>query len=225
MKLDLYQDFCDGLNTYLNLYEKGLKKQANQLIKNFIKTLETNLDQKSLNLILERFCYELCDKKQHDQLKSRGNGSLPYELNRLIWQYLKANCEINQMPHMRWIYQLYGRYYNPFDPQYENNLYLILQQAYAHPACDQQTVDLYFHAQLDILDWGAHHFPDCCLITEQTYAEVVQQANQIMQDHCVSQRLLEEFDLYLKEYDCYRKFLRMGKQGDFMQMCRQAGIP
>ena len=74
---------------------------------------------------------------------------------------------------MRWAYQIFGNYYNPHDPEREHDVYHILERAYMHEQCDQQTVDLYFGQQVELLWWGQHHFPEGCIITREAFEDAV----------------------------------------------------
>lgn len=217
-------NFDDGLDAYLDLWDKGLKKQANQYLQKFLDTWEATTEPSVRNDILENFCDAYFDHEGYTRLKERQYRALPYALSKLVWQFLRAKCDMHCMPHMRWIWQLYGRRYNPFDPQYTYDLYSILEQAYTHEKCDQKTVDLYFQERLGWLDWGAHHFPDCCLITKQAYLDTVHSAQEIMKNHAVNEALLDLFHDQCKLYECYYQYEAEGKKRDFDEICEQAGL-
>ena len=219
-----YDRFTDGLTQYGTLWQKGLKKQANQFLKQFTDMLTQDWDKASLDTVLERFCRELCDGRQFDFLTERGNGSLPYALNGLVWQYLKDCCDKNLMPQMRFAYQIYGNRYNPFNPGYESDVYHILKKAYEHPQCDHKTAELYFQAQLDTLGWGAHHFPDGCIITKQLYLDTVSEAERILTEHSIRDELVHTFSDLHRLYQCYERFEASGKKCDFYRLCKESGI-
>lgn len=123
-----YEILLNGLDLYLNMYEKGLKKQANKYISSFIDEFEHSTPKEDLEKFLCRFCQEICDEDKHSQLLSRGNGSLPYDLGKIVWNYLKNQCEAGTMPHMRWAFQLFGKSYNPFDPQLKLDMFKVLKK-------------------------------------------------------------------------------------------------
>ena len=53
---------------------------------------------------LGELCCEILDESKSElkNLKNRGNGKLPFELG----EYLKKRCIADEMPHLRWAYQL-----------------------------------------------------------------------------------------------------------------------
>ncbi|WP_232037865.1 hypothetical protein [Campylobacter showae] len=56
----------------------------------------------------------------------------------------------------------------------------LLRRAYRHERCDAYTVELYFCMLLDALDWGAHHFPEGCLIESARYERLIREAHDAM---------------------------------------------
>lgn len=125
---------------------------------------------------------------------------------------------------MRWAYQIFGDYWNPHDPGCKQNPYHILERAYAHVQCDQQTVDLYFGAQIDRLWWGQHHFPDGCLIGRTEFEEIVHTARKVLAEKPVDPSLAAEFGYYVELYHIYFKWKETGRDGDFYGLCSNAGI-
>lgn len=218
------ENLDDGLNHYLNLWEKGLKKQANQYIRIFLQTLEETIVETSFHHILEEFCYKYFDQVEYLRLKELHGSILPHELNRVLWHFLKKKCDQRCMPHMRWICQMYEGYYNPFDPKREYEPERILEQAYHHKQCDQKTVDMYLQIQLDWLRWGAHHFPDCCLTTKQLYFDTVNKIETIIKEHPVDVKQLDVFHYFTTLYTCYYQYEESGKTKDYYQICEDAGL-
>ena len=219
-----YEIWLNGLGLYLDMYEKGLKKQANKYISSFINEFEHSVPKEDLRKILWRFCHEICDEDKHSQLLSRGNGSMPYAAGKVVWNYLKNQCESETMPHMRWAFQLFGKYYNPFDPQLELDMFKVLKKAYEHKDCDQKTVDLYFNEILEQLYWGAHHFPNGCIITREAYEKAIKTAEMILAEKQVPQKLVETYLYYCKLYQCFYEYEESRCEKDFYQLCEKAGI-
>lgn len=216
-----YESWLSGLDLYLSMYEKGLKKRANQSISSFIDEFEHSASEEDLKKILWRFCQEICDEDKHSQLLRRGNGSLPYDLGRVVWNYLKNQCESGTMPHMRWIFQLFGKRYNPFNPQLELDMFQILKKAYGHKDCDSKTVALYFNEILEQLYWGAHHFPDGCIITRETYEKTVKTAEMVLAEKQVPQKLVETYRYYRKLYQCFYEYEESGRKKNFYELCER----
>lgn len=118
---------------------------------------------------------------------------LPYQVTDLLNSYLIRKCERNKMPQLRWAFQLFGTYYNPHDPACEHNQYHNLERAYAHEQCDQQTISLYFEAQVNHLWWGQHHFPEGCIITKADFEATVHTAYNILSEKPVDPSLAAAF--------------------------------
>lgn len=131
---------------------------------------------------------------------------LPFQITELLNSYLNRECEKNKMPQMRWAFQIFGKSYHPHDTQCEHNPYNILERAYTHEECDEQTVQLYFGEQVKILWWGHHHFPDGCCITQETFKDTVDTARKILSEKSVDLQLVAEFEYYVQLYHIYFKW-------------------
>lgn len=219
-----YEDWMSGLTLYLDGYEKGLKKQANAYISKFVTGFEHSVSKEDLQSVLEQFCREICDEGKHSRLLNRGNGSLPYDIGRVVWNYLKSQCESESMPHMRWAFQLFGKNYNPFNPQLELDMFQILKKAYEHKECDQKTVDLYFSEILEQLYWGSHHFPEGCIITRDTYEKTIKTAESVLAEKSVPKKLQKIYIYYCKLYKCFYEYKESGGEKNFFELCEKAGI-
>lgn len=219
-----YEEFTAGIGEYKELFDKGLKKQANKLLFGFTDKFKANVPQADGDKILCRFCREFLDEGKFAEFRIYGSPHLPYQLTELIHDCLNRECAQNKMPQMRWAYQLFGRYYNPHDPQNVSDPYLILERAYTHPECDQMTVDLYFNAQLDELGFGAHHFPDGCCIARETYEDCVAICERILSEKTVGHDMKKEFSEYKTLYELWYKWSDGGRKGKFDDICHSAGL-
>ena len=101
------------------------------------------------------------------------------------------------MPHLHWAYQICARSLRELD---KNDL---LRRAYRHERCDARTVELYFCMLLDALDWGAHRFPDGCLIERARYERLIGEARDVREKHEISARLNLDFENLVKLYERY----------------------
>lgn len=217
-----YDEFISAVNKYWELFEGGLKKQANKYLFEFTDSCAA-IPCEELDVILERFCREFIDGDLFAE-HHKGNGNLPFQLTRLLDKYLRQQTERNRMPHLRWAYQLFGRYYNPHDPRNEHSGYGVLERAYNHPERDAKTAILLLEAQLGELGFGAHHFPDGCCISRDEYEQSVVLAEQILSENDIPQRLANELDYYKRLYSVWYEWFDGGKQGNFAEKCRAAGL-
>ena len=165
MQTDAFGWLKFELCEYLRLYDAGLKKRANEYLKGTVGKFKSEFSQTQRNYALGELCCEILDESKSElkNLKNRGNGELPFRLGELVGEYLKNRCIAGQMPHLRWAYQICAHGLGEFD---KNDL---LRRAYRHERCDARTVELYFCMLLDAIDWGAHRFPEGCLIERARY--------------------------------------------------------
>lgn len=214
-----YEEFIDGIEKYWELFEKGLKKQANKFLFGFAEEFGRSVPQDEGDALLCRFCRDYIDGDRFDEHKRFGL-SLPFQLTGLLNDYLTRECRAEKMPQMRWAFQIFGNYYNPHDPnQTELDPYNILEKAYSHPDCDQMTVDLYLKQQVDWLAFGAHHFPEGCCIAREEYEDTIQTAEKIIAEKEVPVHLAEEARYYKALYELYYKWCDGGRVGDFAELC------
>ena len=212
LKFELYE--------YLKLYDAGLKKRANQRLKSTVSKFKSEFSQTQRDCALDELCREILDENKSElkNLKNRGNGELPFELGELVGEYLKGLCDAGEMPHLCWAYQICTRGL----PELDRNE--LLRRAYRHDHCDARTVELYFCMLLDALDWGAHHFPEGCLIERSYYEQLTREAREAREKHEISERLNLEFENLVKLYECYFEFKSRGGEVDFYTLCKEAGL-
>ena len=208
------------LREYLRLYDAGLKKRTNEHLKSTVSKFKSEFSQTQRDCALGELCREILDENKSElkNLKNRGNGELPFELGELVGEYLKGLCDAGEMPHLCWAYQICTRGL----PELDRNE--LLRRAYRHDHCDARTVELYFCMLLDALDWGAHHFPEGCLIERSYYEQLTREAREAREKHEISERLNLEFENLVKLYECYFEFKSRGGEVDFYTLCKEAGL-
>lgn len=215
-----YDTFIKGLQEYYEIYEKGLKKQANKYIAEFVKTIST-WETTSLNEVLFQFAKELCDDRYYDfmELGKRGNGRIPYVLDTYLRDYLYSKCLENKMPQLRWFYELYR--HDKIGVEYA---YEMLEKAYIHEMCDEKTVELLFDFWIEILSWGAHHFPEGCIISEEAMENAVKHCKEIIDEKKIDEGRKAQLQYYEMLYSCYYKFVEEGRKRDFEEYCEEVNI-
>ncbi|MCM1045482.1 MAG: GNAT family N-acetyltransferase [Candidatus Gastranaerophilales bacterium] len=213
-----YYEFDDALKHYNDLYERGLKKEANKYIESFSKEMET-AEESEKEQIFYRFIGDLCDSHRYDYLKMRGNGELPFALKQDIRHWLYERCLADKMPELRWFYELFHN--DAFGVKYTHDF---LKKAYKSKECDAKTVNLLFASYIDILGWGAHHFPDARIIDNQARDDAFEQCRKIMEERIVDETLQAQLKYYEVLYSCYDRYCSDGKKKDFKQYCTEANI-
>lgn len=220
MQTDAFGRLKFEFSEYLRLYGAGLKKQANEHLKGAVCKFKREFSEAERDYALGKLCREILDESESElkNLKNRGNGELPFRLGELVGEYLKRRCIAGAMPHLRRAYQICAHGLRELD---KNDL---LRRAYRHERCDACTVELYFCMLLDALDWGAHHFPEGCLIERAYYEQLIREARDVTQKHEISARLNLEFEYLIKLYECYFEFKSRGGEVDFYALCEKAGL-
>jgi len=185
-----------------------------------VSKFKSDFSEVQRDYALGELCREILDEDQSElkNLKNRGNGELPFKLGELVGEYLKGRCNAGEMPHLRWAYQICTRGLRELD---RNEL---LRRAYRHDHCDARTAELYFCMLLYALDWGAHHFPEGCLIERSYYEQLTRKARDAREKHEISARLNLEFEYFVKLYECYFEFKSRGGEVDFYALCKEAGL-
>ncbi len=198
----------------------GLKKRANAHLKGAVHKFKSEFSEAEQSYALGELCREILDESKSElkNLKNCGNGELPFRLGELVGEYLKGRCDAGEMPHLRWVYQICTRGLRGLN---KNDL---LRRAYRHERCDERTVELYFCMLLDALDWGAHHFPEGCLIERSYYERLTSEARDVREKHEISARLNLEFEYFIKLYECYFEFKSRDGEVDFYALCKEAGL-
>ena len=214
----LYQEFSDELNHYLDVYEKGLKKQANKIVEHTVILLKDS-ELQEVDSIMFRFLTEYCDQEIWSVLAKRGNGDIPFALKEFIRTWITVRCEKKNMPELRWYYELFRN--DRIGYKYARGY---LDDAYNSEKCDQKTVDLLFDSYLELLAWGAHHFPDGCIIEKSTQDNAIRTCERIMEEKNVNEHLVHELYYYKSLYDCYEKYVEDGKVKDFEVYCKDCNL-
>lgn len=213
-----YYEFDNAMRHYYDLYEKGLKKQANQYMVDISGKIEA-LDASEKDKIFHCFIGDLCDGCRYDYLKERGNGEIPFALKQGVKNWLYKRCLADKMPELRWFYELF--FNDAFGMKYACDF---LDKAYKSSACDGKTVNLLFASYIDILGWGAHHFPEVCIIDCAARDRALEQCRKIMEEKSVDEKLQAQLKYYEILYSCYNDYCRDGKKKEFEQYCNEADI-
>lgn len=210
-----YEEFITGISKYWELFEKGLKKQANKFLFGFAEEFKRNVPRDEGDALLCQFCRDYIDGDRFDEHKRFGL-SLPFQLTGLLGDYFIRECKAEKMPQMRWMFQIFRRYHTN---QTELDPYNMLEKAYVHPDCDQKTVNLYLEEQVACLEFGAHHFPEGCCIAREEYEDTIKTAEKIIAEKEVPAHLAEETRYYKALYELYYKWSDGGRIGNFEELC------
>ena len=84
--MSAYERLKFELCEYLRLYDAGLKKRANAHLKGAVSKFKSEFSEAERDYALGELCREILDETESEleNLKSRGNGELPFELGELV---------------------------------------------------------------------------------------------------------------------------------------------
>ena len=72
--------------------------------------------------------------------------------------------------------------------------------------------------------WGAHHFPDGCIIEKEKIIFCMQKCEDILNEKSVREDLINRLQYYKKLYLCYSKYVEDGKKRNFGVYLKEANI-
>lgn len=208
-----YKNFLQNLQTlYFDLYEKGLKKQANAALREFMLKFDT-LTQEQKNELLGQMAFEIFESRTAQKWLERGNGELPYELNLCLREYLARETAANKMPQMRWYFELA----RDFDA---------LKCAYSHPQCDERTIWLMFEWNLSFLDFWQHHFPDYCLASREDVEAAFDDCDAMLARHTsgINNEQKREFEYFKQLYELFWEWSAGDKSVELEDFCDERGL-
>ena len=71
---------------------------------------------------------------------------------------------------------------------------------------------------------GAHHFPDGCIIEDNTIVDCFQKCEDILKEKTVSERLINQLNYYRILYECYNRYVDDGRKRKFEDYLNEANI-
>ena len=194
-------------NDYADTRNKVLKKTANNKLKNLIEFVnsKSNEDKKA-------FVDYLCNEK----FKKRNIEGFQHPLvENLILPVIAPMVENDQMPYLRWSYELNRACYNSEE---------ILLKANKVDPSDIKTVTLLIDMYMNELWYGSHHLPEFILINEKEANECLSRVSDIVkkyEDKINPQELYEDINYYRDLYDSWFAYKNENSYFTFEQWCER----
>ena len=192
-----YNDIIIRLKQYYDEYAHGIKANANSIIESLCKDISA-LDQDDKDELLKKVLTDICDTEILSFLASRGNGNIPYSLQKMLTNWLIPRCENLQMPELRWFYQI-----NKNNVPQMENAYRYLTNAFDSVYADEITYRLVFKKNLDALEFGMHELPIGLLISDDEYKSMVNQCDYIITKAKITQEEIVLLNTLKKQYNDY----------------------
>lgn len=206
----LWKDYMDTRNL-------GLKKQANKLLLNIVKYINS-LEENEIH----DFVFYIGDLKYNKM----ENILIQFPLMKsIIFPRIFAKCKEHEMPYLRWLYQLEhidnecsNEIYDYFD-----NGFSILELAHEIDENDLICVKLLIDAYFYSLWYGGHHFPDFILIEKSHVDELENKLKKLFEKYkdsaLVTQDLIDDLSYYVNMYSDWFYYNDIIKGDDFAGWC------
>ncbi len=194
----------NGLSEYHRLWESGLKKKANEVLRDTMKYYDT-LPSDVHGVFLSVICGKICD--------NRAKGAfdfirIPYEISTRLSKELAQYMKDGVLPQARWYCELFGDLDDKIS-LYERN------------KDDLPTAGLLLSALVNMLDFGAHHFPDYSCLEDGDLALALDYGRDILKRHDIGIDMQKEFNYYIKLHELFESW---DKKGDFSLLCEKHGL-
>ena len=200
----LPEELQKGLNEYCKLWEQGLKKQANVVIRDIMKYYDTLSEDVHKEFILI-VCTEICD----NNVELFRDYTLPYEVSIRLGQELFSYVNQGILPQARWHCKLFGDLDETISIYQKNK-------------DDFKIAEILMFRLIYLLSFGAHHFPEySCLENVSELDEAEELGKEILKNHNIDVKIQQEFRYYIK---LHRLFNSWDREGDFALLCRGNGL-
>lgn len=220
MNLIDYSDFdvSSLWNDYAETRNKGLKKIANIKLKKLVEYLEIKTKEDTRRFV-EYLCIERFEKgniKDFQQPIIEG----------IILPVIVEAVEHEEMPYLRWIYQLelYSccNYKNIENVEYYNSEDILVCANNIDPS-DIKTINLLLKLYIDRLWFGSHHLPDYILINEKDVNDLLNKVNHLIEKYESRieniRSILENIKYYDDLYKSWFKYKSKNRNISFSEWC------
>ncbi len=197
----------NGLIEYDRLWESGLKKKANEVLRDTMKYYDT-LPSDVHSLFHSIICNKVCVNRSKGFI-SYDSIRIPYEISTRLSKELAVYMKDGVLPQARWYCELFGDLYDTIS-LYEKN------------RGDLPTAELLMSDLIYMLEYGAHHFPDFTCLEEGDLALAIDYGQDILKRHEIGADTQNEFNYYVKLHELFDNW---DKKGDFSQLCKENGLP
>jgi len=204
-------------NDYAETRNKGLKKIANAKLKKLVEYLESKTKEDKRRFV-EYLCIERFEK---------GNikGFQQPIVENIILPVVEA-VEREEMPYLRWIYQLqlYSccNYKNIENIEYYNSENILIRASEIEPS-DIQTINLLLKLYIDRLWFGSHHLLEYILINEKDVNDLLNKINHLIEKYGNRiediRYILEDIKYYDEVYKSWFKYKSENKSISFSEWC------
>ncbi len=192
----------NGLIEYRELWESGLKKKANEILRGTMRYYDS-LPADVHSLFISIVCGKICNNESGLFDFKR----IPYEISIRLSKELACYMKDRILPQARWYCELFGDLDDKISV-YEKN------------KDDLPTAELLLSALIYMLSFGAHHFPDYSCIDNADFDLARDHGQEILKNHNISINIQNEFYYYIKLHELFNSW---DKKSDFCLYCKEHG--
>ena len=205
-------------NDYATTRNKGLKKVANQKLRDMINFVNLKSKDK-IKEFVDFICIERFEKENIKDFQQ------PL-VEDLILPILVEGVEAEKMPYLRWIYQinLYSNsnYKNIDKIEYYTSEEVLIKANLIDPN-DIQTVILLINIYIDRLSFGSHHFPENILCEKEEVDELLSKSNDLIDRYkdklSMVSVMIEDLEYYKDLYESWFKYKNECSEISFTEWC------
>ncbi|WP_315119711.1 hypothetical protein [uncultured Clostridium sp.] len=211
-------DISSLWNNYAETRNKGLKKIANIKLKKLVEYLESKSKDDKRKFV-EYLCNERFEKENIKDFQQ------PI-IEGIILPVIVEAVEHDEMPYLRWIYQLHlyscCNYKNIDNIEYYNSEDILIRANKIDPS-DIKTINLLLKLYMDRLWFGSHHLPEYILINEKEVKNLLNKTNHLLEEYeneindirCI----LEDIKYYDDLYKSWFEYKSKNTDITFIEWC------
>lgn len=205
-------------NDYASNRNKGLKKIANQKLRDMISFINLK-NSYEIKQFVDFICIERFEKESIKDFQQ------PL-IEDLILPILIEGVEAEKMPYLRWIYQL-KLYSNSNNKNIDKIEYYnseeILIKANSLDSNDIKTIILLINRYIDQLWFGSHHFPEYILAEKEYVDELLNKSAKLIEKHKeksdILSGMIKDIEYYKDLYESWFKYKSECLKISFTEWC------
>jgi len=170
--------FSKEYKSYLEVRDKGLKKEGNKILENLMLYFNKLDESVKIAIVDELFTFRFDRFPRLSEFQ--------HQLHIQIFPILEKMCSENKMPHLRWHYEI------------SENVEM-LNKAYRHEDCDEKTVELMAYHYFDCFEQGLYDIQNGIFAKEQYHNRLLDEINEFIQRHSMENTHWQEAHEYYRE--------------------------
>ena len=205
-------------NDYATTRNKGLRKVANQKLRDMINFINLKSKDK-IKEFVDFICIERFEKENIKDFQQ------PL-IEDLILPILAEGVEAEEMPYLRWVFQIlvYGNinYKNIDNLDYYTSDEILIKANLIDPN-DMKTVLILINLYIGRLSFGIHHLPEFILCEKEEVDELLNKSNNLIDRYkdklSMLSVMIEDIEYYKDLYESWFKYKNECSEISFTEWC------